>query len=287
MALNDDYLRIGTQVARQLGGPAVSGLYLPSPVADETYRDEFGFVFLDDGSVGPFYVSLGELLRRLWRRHPCPADFRGDAAALLQGFADSDPVQRALAVGTYNALSASLYRRAGFEPPARDRTAGLGDTAPGDLIGMVGYFSPLLERLTARDCRVLVLEKSPQRITPHPAISATTDPCDLGACQQVLCTASTLVNDTLDGLLDTLAGKMPVTLIGPSGSGLPDALFARGVTAVGGIDFASRDHLLEQLEQAAPWGSAGRKYQLDPSTYPGLKVLLDRLSDSSANTDQA
>ena len=80
---------------------------------------------------------------------------------------------------------------------------------------------------------------------------------------------------------------MPVTLIGPSGSGLPDALFARGVTAVGGIDFANRDHLLEQLDQAAPWGSAGRKYQLDASTYPGLNMLLDRLSDSRADTDQA
>ncbi|HOP15563.1 MAG TPA: DUF364 domain-containing protein [Gammaproteobacteria bacterium] len=286
MALNDEYQRIGTLLARRLGGPAIGGLYLPAPVADETFRDEFGFVFLDDGSVGPFYVSLGELLRQLWQRHPHPADYCGDVASLLQGFAHGDPAGRALAVGTYNALSASLYRRAGFEPPERDRKAGLGDTAPGDLIGMVGYFSPLVERLIASGCNVLVLEKSPQRVTPHAAVSATADPRDLRACRQVLCTASTLINDTLDGLLDTLAGNTPVTLIGPSGSGLPDPLFACGVTAVGGVGFASREQLVAQLAQAVPWGSAGRKYQLDAVDYPGLNALLDRLPNGRADTDQ-
>ena len=95
-----------------------------------------------------------------------------------------------------------------------------------------------------------------------------------------------LVNDTRRAARHA-GGKMPVTLIGPSGSGPPDPLFARGVTAVGGIDFASRDHLLEQLAQAVPWGSAGRKYQLDAVTYPGLNVLLDRLSERSRDTDQA
>ena len=62
----------------------MAGLYLPQPVADETFRDEFGFVFLEDGSVGPFYVSMGGILADLWHRHPEPAACRADVHALLQ-----------------------------------------------------------------------------------------------------------------------------------------------------------------------------------------------------------
>ena len=40
--INEAYQQIGTQLAVRLGHPAVNGLYLPAPVADETFRDEFG-----------------------------------------------------------------------------------------------------------------------------------------------------------------------------------------------------------------------------------------------------
>ncbi|MGB5253042.1 MAG: hypothetical protein WBN68_09990, partial [Sedimenticolaceae bacterium] len=78
--IDEEYQQIGTQLAARLGHPAVTGLYLPAPVADETFRDEFGFVLLADGSVGPFYVSTGDLLRRLWQRYPEPELVRGDPA---------------------------------------------------------------------------------------------------------------------------------------------------------------------------------------------------------------
>lgn len=278
-SLSDDLRDLGERTADLLGQPMVRGLYLPAAVADETFRDEFGFVLLADGSVGPFYVSLGDLLRRLWRRYPDPAGVTMPATDLLQGLAGRDTAGRALALGAYNALSAALFRATGFEPP--DRLPAAVDHAPGP-VGMVGYFCPVVDRLTAQGREVLVLERAPERVPRRAGVSVTTDRHDLRHCAEVLCTASTLVNDSLEALLDSVDPQARFELIGPSGSGLPDPLFTRGVSAVGGVRFAHRDALLDHLERGESWGSAGRKYQLEPHTYPGFAGLTARLTAGRA-----
>lgn len=281
--LNEELIAVGARVAAGLGAPRVRSLYLPATVADETFRDEFGFVFLDDGSVGPFYVSLDEMLHRLWQRYPRPHDLDADAQTLLAGLGSTEPVDRGLALGSYNALSASLLRRAGFVPPDRGGANGPDTLPPGAVIGMVGYFEPLIEGLTGAGHPVWVLEKAPERVGGDPGVRLIDDPHALRDCALVLCTASTLVNDSLSDLLAVLAGQVPVELIGPSGSGLPDPLFVRGVTAVGGVSFAGREDLVAQLDAGRKWGQAGRKYRLDVDGYPGVERLL---ADAGVNADQ-
>lgn len=287
ISIDEAYQQIGTQLAARLGHPCVSGLYLPAPVADETFRDEFGFVLLADGSVGPFYVSMGDLLRTLWQRHPDPELVRGDATTLLGGFAEGDIARRALAVGTYNALSAALFHRVGFIPPERAGNAGLNDVPAGGSVGMVGYFRPLVDRLTALGCSVRVLELSPERVEDKEGVSRCSDPSGLIGCDLVLCSASALINDSLEGLLALLAGRVRIEMIGPSGSGLPDPLFARGVSAVGGSLFSSQAELIEHLGRGEPWGRVAHKYQLDAVSYPGLARLLEELADRYPDTGQA
>jgi uncharacterized protein (DUF4213/DUF364 family) len=284
--LSEDYQRLGERLAALLGRPAVRGLYLPTPVADETFRDEFGFVFLSDGSVGPFYVSMGDILRRLWRRHPQPGDVRANPLTLLQGFASADLADRALALGVYNALSAALFRAAGFTPRERASGSGLGGVPAGALVGMVGFFAPLVDRLTAQGCRVLILELSPQRIPDADGVSRCMQAGQLGRCDLVLCTASTLVNDSLEGLLAAIGPHPQVELVGPSGSGLPDPLFARGVSTVGGSLFDDPEQLLQRLRRGESWGGAARKYQLDAAGYPGIDRLAKRLANRRAHPDQ-
>ncbi|MGB5200503.1 MAG: DUF364 domain-containing protein [Sedimenticolaceae bacterium] len=285
--IDEEYQQIGTQLAARLGHPAVTGLYLPAPVADETFRDEFGFVLLADGSVGPFYVSMGDLLRELWLRHPEPELVRGDPATLLRGFADGDLAKRALALGTFNALSAALFHKVGFVPPERAGNAGLNDFPAGGSVGMVGYFRPLVDKLTAQGCSVRVLELSPERVEDKEGVSCCGDPSELIGCDLVLCSASALINGSIEGLLAVFAGRVRIEMIGPSGSGLPDPLFARGVSAVGGSLFSSQAKLIEHLRRGEPWGSVAHKYQLDAVAYPGLTRLLDELADRHPDTGQA
>lgn len=279
MSISADYLSLATRVAAALPSVAVRALYLPEPVSDEAYRDEFGFVFLTDGSIGPFYVSMGDLLRDLWTKFPDPPHATIAVNSALRGFGTVELSERALALGVFNALSRSLMRNAGYEPPDRPKGAEATHISPEETVGMVGYFCPVLDKLTDAGITVRVLEQVPERIPPRPGVSVVTDPDELQGCRHILCTSSVLINDTLDELLHACVEADSFELIGPSGSGVPDLLFERGVAAVGGIVFDDPRLLLDTLQRRDSWGKAGRKYQILPAGYPGLDNLLSRLAD--------
>jgi len=274
MSINADYLRLVDLMTEALPPAQLAGLYLPALLEDGEYRDEFGFVFLADGTVGPFYVSLEPTLRVLRERYPRPGEARGDPVELARGLSGGDLAGRALAVGAFNVLSRRLMRCAGFEPPDRGEAKEVPAEGAGP-VGVVGYFCAVVDRLVAAGREVLVLERQPERVPQRPHVRLTTRPSDLAECGQVLCTASVLINDTLDELLEASPGSA-FELIGPTGSGLPDALFARGVRSVGGIAFDDPDRLTAVLARGDSWGSAGRKYQLRPEDYPGAEALITR-----------
>jgi hypothetical protein len=276
MSINADYLSLIEVLAAALPPVAIDGLHLPVLVGDGAYRDEFGFVLLADGSVGPFYVSLEPVLSALWTRYPRPDRVRLDPVAVARRLVGGDLAERALAVGAFNALSQRLMRCAGYEPPNRSESKEvLVDRSRGP-VGMIGYFRPVVDRLVDSGSDVLVLELQPQRVPERPHVRVTTRAEDLTGCERVLCTASALVNDTLDDLLAACRGASAFELIGPTGSGLPDVLFDRGIDSVGGIFFDDPARLREVLARGDSWGSAGRKYQIRPEDYPGAEVLVGR-----------
>lgn len=275
MSIDSAYLRLTDVLAAALPPIEIAGLHLPSLVEDGAYRDEFGFVFLDDGSVGPFYVSFDPVLRTLWTRYPRPDRVRLDPVTIAKRLGRGDLAERALALGAFNALSHRLMRRADYDPPERSESKEVPANRSQGPLGMVGYFSPVVDRLVDSGSEVLVLELQPQRVPERPHVRVTTLPDDLAGCARVLCTASVLVNDTLDNLL-AACRKAAFELIGPTGSGIPDVLFDRGVASVGGIFFDDPGRLREVLAVGDSWGSAGRKYQIRPEDYPGVDVLIAR-----------
>lgn len=230
-------------------------------------------MFLDDGTAAPFYVSLPGTLAELHRRFPDPASGRLSLESCLGGLDGTALPDRALAFGAWNALGQHLFRRAGFEFPPRGDAAGY-EPRPGERVGMVGYFCPVIDRLVERGVEVLVIERQPERVPRRARVTLSQDPGALSECRLVYCTASTLINDTLDEILACCADAETVDLIGPSGSGLPDVLFAHGIHAIGGVTFASAGELCAALERRESWGAAGTKYELTADSYPGADALL-------------
>ena len=272
MTINDDYIALAQKLLDAIPVPAVSGIHLPSSSQSDEKKDEFGFVFLDDGSAGPFYVSLDDTLDGLHSRldrEGLPAPSRLPDLLMQQTLAE-----RALGIGLFNALSASLMRRAGFQPQHATTDTGAGEPRAGETVGMVGYFCPLVDKLLARGCRVLVLERQPERVAPQEGVAVSTNPADLADCETILCTAATLVNDSLDELLAAAGAVRSFSLIGPTASGLPDVLFEHGVTATGGVFFPDRSALEKKLAAGESWGKAGEKFQLTPANYPGFDALV-------------
>ncbi len=276
-------MSIGTDLQKQveriravLPFPAVDQLYFPALQTDGEYRDEFGFVFLQSGDIGAFYVSLEETLPQLWQRFPTPAQTAMPLDELLALLDNEDIALRAIGLGAFNALSQYVMRLAGLElQPHRNHDRN-NLPKPVGKVGMVGYFCPVIDRLTDAGIAVTVLEKVPERIPDRPLVTATTNPQDLASCDEVMCTASTLINDSLDDLLAACGQVADFSLIGPSAGGLPDLVFSKGVQEVGATVYPDQEKLHYLLANQDSWGKAGKKYRIRREDYPGLDVLLER-----------
>jgi uncharacterized protein (DUF4213/DUF364 family) len=142
---------------------------------------------------------------------------------------------------------------------------------------MVGLFPPLVERVIRTGARLTVVELRPELAGERDGWRVTLDPDALRRCGKVLSTSTVLLNDTLDALVARCAGASAFAVVGPGAGCLPDPLFARGVTLVGGTWPLDPPALLEAIRTGAPWGGAARKFALAREDYPGLEALLGRI----------
>lgn len=246
--------------------PRVRAVHLPPSPWTGTKDGEFGAVELEapagaghlGGAIGLSYVLLDDTLAAL-----AGVDGRAlvgtDALALARRWRDGQGVERALGFAAVNALSRHLFDRDGQVPPdAGDSIGGL-DPQPGDHIGMVGFFPPLVKPVTARGARLTVLELRADLAGSHPGFEVTLDPAALQACDQVLITSTVLLNHTLDTLLAFCRQARAVAVIGPGAGCLPEPLFERGVTTVGGSWITDPAGFIAALRSGTPWGRMARK----------------------------
>lgn len=254
--------------------PRVKALHLPADPEPGAERGEFCALELDDGSLGLSYVLLDDTLAAL-RRLPPPAG--ADALALARTYATGTGAHRTLGLAAANAITRCLFDRAGYVPPAS--TDSIADIAPraGDTVGMVGFFKPLVPRILATGARLVIVELRAELVGDHGGYRVTLDAADLAGCRAVLATGTLLLNDTLDAVLAHARGAARVALIGPSLGCLPDALFARGVTSIGGSWITEPAAFVRSLPVGALRSAHARKYTLTAADYPGFDTLLARL----------
>lgn len=280
MSITNEYLDLFAYISRQISLPKIKSIYLPEPVEDSEQKDDFGFVILDDDSAGAFYCNLENTLEQLKEFYSETTVVNEKTLSLIEKFSSDSLPDRAVALGVINAVSQHIFHRARFSPPdkksANTSSTGISKPKAGERLGMIGYFSPLIERLLEKNIEVLVVEKNPARVVSQNGVTLSENVTDLKRCDHILCTASTLVNNTLDEVLENSRQAKSFSLIGPSGSSLPDILFNHGVDAVGGFHVDDLSALQHALMDQQSWGHTGNKYQLTPESYPGIEALLKR-----------
>ncbi len=278
MGFAADYLEQLERVAARTPPPPVKALHLP-PLSDESRKwGEFCALELADGSLGLSYVMLDDTLARLIEGRSALGIEGGDALALARDYADGrDSLRRTLGFAAANAITCHLFDRSGYAPPdSHDSIGGLAP-GPGDHVGMIGYFAPIAGRIVASGARLTVAELRADLAGHQEGFEITLDAGRLAECNKVLSTSTILLNDTLDTMLGLCAGASRFAMIGPSAGCLPDALFARGVTSLGGTWIEDREGFLATLPSGESWSGCARKTALATADYPGLDALLQRL----------
>lgn len=274
MQIAEELIEMAQRIARDIELPDIEEIILPSPGVAGIRDAEFAAVSLRDGSMGFFYTLLDDTSRRLHDEID-PQAWRGRSPLRLAiQYGARDALARSMGLGAISAITQSLFRRAGYVPDTRTNSMARMAFSPADHVGMVGFFPPLVERLRAQGVRLTVIERNPDFVQQGDAFRVTLDAAELAGCNKILCTAATLLNDSLDEILAHCAQAERVAVIGPTAGCLPDPLFARGVDAVGGSRVADAALLKGRLRDQQEWAEAVQKYTLERDVYPGFERLL-------------
>jgi uncharacterized protein (DUF4213/DUF364 family) len=269
---------VARRITSALRPPPVRRVFAPGPDMGPDQHGSFCAVQLADDSTGLAYVMLGDTRERL-RASDLKRAVGAGALDLVEHLEGDDPGARSLALAAVNALSRHLLDRARFEPDLATSSLGSLELGPEDRLGMVGFFPPLVRRARDENIPLTVLELKSELVQEAQGLSVTLDPARLGECTKIVCTSTTLLNDSLEAVLAHARGCREFVLIGPSAGCIPDPLFARRVTAVGGAWVTDPGALMARLGRGERWGDACRKFSVRAgAAWPGLDELLEQAS---------
>ena len=268
------YVELAERISKRLGSPRIRVLYLP-PKASSSGKDaEFCALELEDGSIGFSYILVSDT-EPLLHASVSPEEFRGmDALALARGYAQTDPVAKAIGFAAINALSQSLFSHANWVPQATSDSLGQVEPKNGEHIGMIGLFPPLVARVTEAHARLTVLELRPELAGERRDYRVTLEPAELATCEKVISTCTVMLNDTLDAVLDACQGARYLAIVGPTAGCVPDPLFDRGLDTIGGRRVVDLEGFRNAFREGRKWGSFSYKYAISRQEYPGVDALL-------------
>jgi len=187
-------------------------------------------ILLDDGSAGAAYTFRQSLPDGYLSLFGGSSPLAGTLThALLPYLGSSNRVEAAVALAVANAL----VNRDTAPDTEPQEVLDMLDLSKHDRVAMVGFFRPLVDEAKRRVKELLIFEQAPD-LAPGllPAAAAVKElPC----CDVALITSTSLVNSTVDSLLEAAQHCREVVLLGPSTLMLPEVFAPCGVTMLSGL----------------------------------------------------
>jgi hypothetical protein len=135
-------------------------------------------------------------------------------------------LQRAIGLAVANALIEAPFDQ------GEDREATTYfNLQQGEKVAMVGLFSPLVERIRATGAILTVIEKNPERLE---ILSPGDRQKALEECDVAIITATTLLNNTFEEMINLLGSPRLVAMMGPSTPLMPEIFHDTRITHLGG-----------------------------------------------------
>ncbi len=186
----------------------------------------------------------------------------------LSALSSPEPMKVAVAIATLNALSSICWSQEGtarynmtMNMDALEAVRLPDDSA----VAVIGAIVPVLRLLKRRGGTWWIIEQDPKTLRedewPHYVPEERSSEV-LAKADVLIITGVTLVNHTLENILEYARPGAEIALMGPTASMLPEPMFERGVRVVGGVWVKKPDELLDVL------ASGGSGYH-----------FLDRLAD--------
>lgn len=277
MNIAEEYLALVRRISDQVQLPVIKEILVATEPGQSGKSSKFGALVLEDDTVGLTYVDL-EQNREPLRRALEAGNYLGQTPAeVARLYAGDLGWQRSLGMAAINALSQYVLRNSIASRVDSGKTLDMLIPVSGDHIGMVGYFPPLVEQIRQKNIALTVIELDQKWVQQGEDFVVTLDVSTLNRCNKVLCTGTVLINQTLDRILDHTSGAEEIYIIGPTVGCLPDPLFNRGVTAVGGRQISNSGQFINMWRMGETWRAASKRYVIHSDFYPGYQATLANL----------
>jgi uncharacterized protein len=221
----------------------------------------FTGVKLSNGTGGLCFTPLKSIPEAVC----CPSSARAmpdsgrmkskSAAKFVSEIFSGNPLKRALGIAVLNALSMTCWQKespTGYRiRPGMDAIDAI--AIPEDAyVVVVGAIIPVLQLLKRRRKPFGILELDPAvlKADEMPYLIPPADADDrISQADLLIITGTTLINDTLEGLLQRRKPGSRAVVMGPTSSGLPSAFFRRGVDVLGGVMVTDPDPVLDVITE--------------------------------------
>ena len=273
MSLKNEFRTMVTNLTAKYNIPPITNIFFPSFYKGGQPKEaEFMALSLAGGAAGISYVLLPDEKEKEYKALQ-PSDFVGqNPRRYALEFGNDNPVKEMISLAAINAICQHVMRETNFQVDSATDSLGLLSVSAGDKLGMVGLFFPLIKSIQKADAGLVVIEKNEHLIQKYPELPITLDAAELNTCNKVLCTSTTILNNSLDEILSHCAPDALVSIIGPTAGYFPDPLFNRGVDVVGGRVVKDGTLFLQLLKEQKRWGEATRKICFQKKTYNGIRT---------------
>lgn len=254
--------------------PRIADVFLPPFQKGGQRKDaQFMAMALEGGACGISFLLLSEEKMEYYKALE-PRHFVGkdpEEFALEFGGGE-DPIKESISLAAINAICHYVMKESHFPFDKATDSLGLLSVEKGDRIGMVGLFFRLTETIKKAGAEMVIVERRESLIQKYSELPITLDVKQLATCNKILCTSTTVLNNSLDEILAQCSPDAFVSVVGPSAGYFPDPLFARGVDVVGGRVVENSEEFLECLAQRKRWGNATSRTCFQKETYRGIQI---------------
>ncbi len=218
-------------------------------------------VVLSSGHAGMSYTPVQEIPEavccpRSHAKMPAAGTLLSKHITELMDYAlDDNALKAAVGMATLNALSAVLLAddACRYKPSAYGNALDLVNITSEDTVAMVGAFPPFIKRIQEITKNLFVIDKNPKVVGNGDTIKIeSADRLEeiIPQANILVITGVTLINHTLDPILDLAEKANEIVVVGPTASVYPEPLFARGVTVMGGVKITDAARMIHLIGEA-------------------------------------
>ncbi len=196
-------------------------------------------VLLDDGSCGLSFTFAREVGGCGYMDEA--GSLAGMDAQKAVGWAmETNLAKAAVGIATINALTSW-----GLSGSTKANAIDEIDIRPDDVLGMVGYFLPILQKRGPLASKTYIFDRVPS----HDTLPDWAEDIYLPECDVVIITGTTLLNKTADHVLSLCSRAHEIVLMGPTTCLVPEVFKKYGVTLLAGSRVTDAKKALQAVSE--------------------------------------